>query len=287
MLLDVRGLVSGYGRVTILHGVDLAVAASEIVVVLGPNGAGKSTLMKTIAGHLQPSEGTVVLDGADITGRTAQDVAAHGVGYVPQEHNVFRELSVRDNLRIAALSYRGTKRGRRLLRSLSRRSVAIPAPVRCAHGPLGPRPRSAAMGEVQAELVRSASRNRLEAVFERFPILAQRASQRAATLSGGERQTLAVSSALVGDPLVMLLDEPAAGLAPLFVKQMVEWVRDLADAGMGVVWVVEQNPDLILAASARTYLVEGGRITDEFDSRELLKPGRLRELLLEERQEAH
>ena len=151
MLLEVRGLVSGYGRVTILHGVDLAVAAGEIVVVLGPNGAGKSTLMKTIAGHLQPSEGAVMLDGTDITGRPAQDVAAAGVGYVPQEHNVFRELSVRDNLRVAALSFQGTK-------------------------------------------------NRLEAVFERFPILAQRASQRAATLSGGERQTLAVSSALVGDP---------------------------------------------------------------------------------------
>ncbi len=236
MLLEVRGLVSGYGRVTILHGVDLAVEAGEIVVVLGPNGAGKSTLMKTIAGHLQPSEGAVVLDGTDITGRPAQAVAARGVGYVPQEHNVFRELSVRDNLRVAALSSRGTG-------------------------------------------------NRLEAVFERFPILAQRASQRAATLSGGERQTLAVSSALVGDPRVMLLDEPAAGLAPLFIKQMVDWVRDLADEGMGVVWVVEQNPDLILAASARTYLVEGGRITDEFDSRELLRPGRLRELLLEERQQ--
>ena len=237
MLLEVSGLVSGYGRVTILHGVDLTISTGEIVVVLGPNGAGKSTLMKTIAGHLTPSEGSVVLEGRDITGRPAQDVAARGVGYVPQEHNVFRELSVRDNLRVAALSFPGT-------------------------------------------------RDRLQAVFERFPILAQRASQRAATLSGGERQTLAVSSALVGDPRVLLLDEPAAGLAPLFVKQMVEWVRDLADAGMGVAWVVEQNPELILAASTRAYLVEGGRITDQFASQELLRPGRLRELLLQERQEA-
>ena len=237
MLLEVRGLVSGYRRVTVLHGIDLAVAAGEIVVVLGPNGAGKSTLMKTIAGHLQPTEGAAVLDGKDVTGRPAQDIAACGVGYVPQEHNVFRELSVRDNLRVAALSSQGAK-------------------------------------------------NRLEAVFERFPILAQRASQRAATLSGGERQTLAVSSALVGDPRVMLLDEPTAGLAPLFIKQMVEWVRDLADSQMGVVWVVEQNPDLILAASSRTYLLEGGRVTDEFESQALLQRGRLRELLLEERQQA-
>ena len=237
MLLEVRGLVSGYGRVTILHGVDLSVAAGEIVVVLGPNGAGKSSLMKTVAGHLRPTQGSVLLEGEDIAARPAQDVARHGVGYVPQEHNVFRELSVRDNLRVAALSFPGT-------------------------------------------------RDRLQAVFDRFPILAQRATQRAATLSGGERQTLAVSSALIGDPRVLLLDEPAAGLAPLFIKQMVEWVKELADAGMGVVWVVEQNPDLILAASTRTYLLEGGRVTDQFDSRELLKPGRLQELLLEERQEA-
>ena len=205
--------------------------------MLGPNGAGKSTLMKTVAGHLRPTQGSVRLEGEDISARPAQDVARHGVGYVPQEHNVFRELSVRDNLRVAALSFPGTG-------------------------------------------------DRLQAVFDRFPILAQRAAQRAATLSGGERQTLAVSSALIGDPRVLLLDEPAAGLAPMFVKQMVEWVKELADAGMGVVWVVEQNPDLILAASTRTYLVEGGRVTDQFDSRELLKPGRLQELLLEERQEA-
>ncbi len=237
MLLEVRSLVSGYDRVTILHGVDLSVAAGEIVVVLGPNGAGKSTLMKTVAGHLRPTRGSVLLEGEDIAARPAQDVARHGVGYVPQEHNVFRELSVRDNLRVAALSFPG-------------------------------------------------NRDRLQTVFDRFPILAQRAAQRAATLSGGERQTLAVSSALIGDPRVLLLDEPAAGLAPLFVKQMVEWVKELADAGMGVVWVVEQNPDLILAASTRTYLVEGGRVTDQFDSRELLEPGRLQELLLEERQEA-
>ena len=79
MLLEVRGLVSGYGRVTILHGVALSVAAGEIVVVLGPNGAGKSTLMKTVAGHLRPTQGSVLVDGEDIAARPAQEVARHGV----------------------------------------------------------------------------------------------------------------------------------------------------------------------------------------------------------------
>lgn len=237
MLLEVRGLVSGYDRVTVLHGIELKASAGEIVVVLGPNGAGKSTLMKTVGGHLQPTSGEVLLEGCDITGLSAQAAAKHGIGYVPQEHNVFRELTVRDNLRVAALGSRGTDAG-------------------------------------------------FETVFERFPILAQRASQRAATLSGGERQTLAVSSALIGEPKVLLLDEPTSGLAPLFTKQMVEWVQELADSGMGVIWVIEQNPEMILAASARAYLMHGGRVTDEFEGRELLKPGRIRELLLEERQGA-
>lgn len=237
MLLEVRGLVSGYGRVTVLHGVDLTASAGEIVVVLGPNGAGKSTLMKTVGGHLPPASGEVLLEGENVAGFSAQAAAQHGIGYVPQEHNVFAELTVRDNLRVAALSYRGTD--------------AV-----------------------------------FETVFERFPILAQRSTQRAATLSGGERQTLAVSSALIGDPKVLLLDEPTAGLAPLFVKQMVEWVQELAGSGMGVIWVIEQNPEMILAASARAYLMHGGRVTDEFEGRELLEPGRIRELLLEERQGA-
>ncbi len=236
MLLDVADLESGYGKVTVLHGVDLRVDAGEIVVVLGPNGAGKSTLMKSIAGHLRPTGGSVRLNGNDVRGRSSQDVSRLGIGYVPQENNVFRELTVRDNLRVVSLAFPQAK-------------------------------------------------ERMAGVFERFPILAERASQRAATLSGGERQTLAVSSALIADPKVLLLDEPTAGLAPLFIGQMVEWVSELAAAGMAVVWVVEQNPEKILAASTRTYLVEGGRSTAVFESSDLLVPGRLQELLLQERQE--
>lgn len=236
MQLEVQGLVSGYGKVTVLHGVDLKACAGEIVVVLGPNGAGKTTLMKTIAGHLPATGGTAAIDGQNLAGLAPQQVARRGVGYVPQDHNVFRELTVRDNLRVASLAF----------------------------------PDAA---------------QRTDGVFDRFPILAERASQRAATLSGGERQTLAVSCALIAEPKVLLLDEPTAGLAPLFVGQMVEWVSSLAAEGMAVVWVVEQSPEKILAASARACLLEGGRSTAELASGELLEPGRLQELLLEGRDE--
>lgn len=235
MLLEVDGLESGYDRLTILHGVDLKVEAREIIAVLGPNGAGKSTLMKSIAGHLHSTQGTITFNGEDVTGRPPQEISRLGIGYVPQEQNVFRELSVLDNLRVVSLAF----------------------------------PDALA---------------RIENVFDRFPILAERAKQHAATLSGGERQTLAVSCALIADPKVLLLDEPTSGLAPLFVGQMVDWVAELAAEGMAVVWVVEQNPDKILAASTRTYLVEGGRSTAEYDSNELLEPGRLQTLLLEERE---
>ncbi|MXZ86795.1 MAG: ABC transporter ATP-binding protein [Acidimicrobiia bacterium] len=234
MQLEVAGLISGYGKVTVLHGVDLKASSGEIVVVLGPNGAGKTTLMKTIAGHLPATGGTATLGGHHLAGLAPQQVARLGVGYVPQDHNVFRELTVRDNLRVASLAF----------------------------------PDAA---------------QRTDGVFDRFPILAERASQRAATLSGGERQTLAVSCALIAEPKVLLLDEPTAGLAPLFVGQMVRWVSSLAAEGMAVVWVVEQSPEKILAASARACLLEGGRSTAELDSGELLAPGHLQELLLEGR----
>ncbi len=234
MLLKVAGVSSGYGKVTVLHGVDLKIDRGEIVVVLGPNGAGKSTLMKTIAGHLPAVAGSIMFDGNDIAGLHPQQVSRRGIGYVPQENNVFRELTVRDNLRIVSLAFPDAKQ-------------------------------------------------KIDKVFERFPILAERASQRASTLSGGERQTLAVSSALIAQPHLLLLDEPTAGLAPLFIGQMVEWVRELAADGIAVVWVVEQSPEKILNVSSRTYLLEGGRTTSELDSKELLEPGRLQELLLTER----
>ena len=235
MLLEVENLASGYGKVTVLHGINLNVSAGEIVVLLGPNGAGKSTLMKTISGHLRPVGGSVSFDGTDITGHSAQAVSRLGVGYVPQDDNVFRELTVRDNLRVVSLAFPDAQK-------------------------------------------------RVRKVFERFPILAERSSQRASTLSGGERQTLAISSALIADPKVLLLDEPTAGLAPLFVEQIIDWVTKLASDGMAVVWVVEQNPEKILSASTRTYVIEGGRSIAEYKSQSLLESGRLQKLLLEERQ---
>ncbi len=232
MQLDISGLKSGYGKVQILHGIDMTVPPREITAVLGPNGAGKSTLMKTIAGHLPVMAGDIRYRGNSLVGHSALSICKEGVGFVPQDRNVFPGLSVRDNLGASSLAFEGA-------------------------------------GERVAE------------VLHRFPILAERSDQAAATLSGGERQTLAIAMALVAGPDILILDEPTAGLAPIFVDRIVSWVRELAEEGMGVVWVVEQNPEKILAVAGTACVIDAGRNSGTIDAKSLLAPGRLEEVLLQ------
>lgn len=235
MLLEVSGVDAGYGKLTVLHGVSIEAEAGQVVTILGPNGAGKSTLMKTIAGHLPVITGMVTLNGKRVDNKGPYQVALSGVGYVPQDDNVFGDMTVLENLEIGAYG-----------------------------------------------VGRDASES-IDAVFERFPILRERRQQRASTLSGGERQALAVSSALITGSDLLLLDETTSGLAPMLVQQIVSWIVEAVEQGTGVVWVLEQNPELILEVSKRTYLMEGGRVTQELDSAELLEPGRLEEVMLEDR----
>jgi ABC-type branched-subunit amino acid transport system ATPase component len=232
MQLEVSDLKSGYGKVQILHGIDLTVPPKEITAVLGPNGAGKSTLMKTIAGHLPVMAGEIHYRGNSLVGHSALSICKAGVGVVPQDRNVFPALAVRDNLRASSLAFEGAE-------------------------------------------------ERVAEVLRRFPILAERSDQAASTLSGGERQTLAIAMALVAGPDILILDEPTAGLAPIFVDRIVSWVRELAEEGMGVVWVVEQNPEKILAVSGAAYVIDAGRNSETVDAKSLLAPGRLEEVLLQ------
>ncbi|MCA0943841.1 ABC transporter ATP-binding protein [Salipiger pacificus] len=232
MKLDVKDLVAGYGKLMVLHDVGFSAEPGEITCVLGPNGAGKSTLMKTIAGHLPVSGGTIVLDGRRVDGQGALTLARAGIGYVAQEGNTFAELSVRDNLQASALAYEGTGA-------------------------------------------------RVNDVLSRFPILKERARQAASTLSGGERQTLAIANALIAGPRLLILDEPTAGLAPIFVDRIVAWVRELAENGMTVIWVVEQDPKKVLQVSKTSWFLESGRVRATMPSAQLLERGALQELLLQ------
>lgn len=233
MLLDIQGLKSGYGKVTILHGVDLQLASDELIVLLGANGAGKTTLLKTLAGHLRFSDGAIRLNDKPLESKAdPSQRAARGVGYVPQENNVFAPLSVLENLRVSLVD------------------------------------------RVHEE------EDRLNEVFERFPILHERKDQRASTLSGGERQILAITSALLQRPDLLLLDEPTSGLSPLFIDMIVDWMNELVATNTGVIWVVEQNPEPVLQASSRAYVLAGGRIVKEGPSADLLKSGELERVLL-------
>ncbi|MGH3096391.1 MAG: ABC transporter ATP-binding protein [Streptosporangiales bacterium] len=219
MRLQARDLVAGYGRLSVLHHIDLRVDDGELVAVLGPNGAGKSTLVKTLARVLRVTSGDLELDGRSITRWRASDAAAAGIGFVPQEGNVFANLSVQENL---ALSQRKT-----------------------------------------------ADSGLLDAVYERFPVLRDRGRQAAGSLSGGERQSLAVAMAFVASPSLLLLDEPTTGLAPMASQALTNWIVEIAAAGTTVVWVVEQNPEPVLAAAHRAYVLDGGEVRFEGAARDL------------------
>lgn len=132
-----------------------------------------------------------------------------------------------------------------------------------------------------ASLFRPELSGLVEPIMDRFPRLRERRNQVASTLSGGERQMLAVGSAMAGDPKLVLLDEPTAGLAPMFVHEILDWMRDAAADGKGVIWVVEQDPETIAAAATRAYFMGGGEIGDERPASDLHDPELLRRVLFD------
>jgi branched-chain amino acid transport system ATP-binding protein len=230
--LNVSGIVAGYGAADeILKGLDMQVSAGEIVCIIGPNGAGKSTLLKVIAGLLKPKAGRVLLDGADITGRAPRDIARAGLAYVPQEHNIFPTLSVRENLEMG--------------------------------------------GYVEPKAVTP----RIEKAFARFPVLGAKRRQAARTLSGGERQILAMAMALMVEPRLLLLDEPSAGLSPVAAEKLFDAIIDINREGLAVA-MVEQNASEALAISNRAYILVDGKNSRTGDAKELADNPDVRRLFL-------
>jgi branched-chain amino acid transport system ATP-binding protein len=231
-LLEATELTAGYlPGVDILNGCSLRLEANEIVGVVGPNGAGKSTLVKTMFGLVPVRAGRVTLAGEDITALPAHQLVARGVGYVPQTHNVFGQLSVEDNLRMGVFL----------------------------------RPRDA--------------RRRVAAVAELFPLVDERRHQRAGSLSGGERQIVAMARALMMEPRVLLLDEPSAGLSPRYQDEAFKHVHRIRESGVSIV-IVEQNARRCLEISDRGYVLDQGRNAHTGTGRELLDDPKVVELYL-------
>lgn len=208
-MLSIRDLAAGYGELQILDGVDLDIGEGEYITIVGPNGAGKSTVMKSVFGLATYMGGTIRFDDMDISGLNPEEIIRHGIGYVPQNENVFSTLTVRENL------------------------------------------------EMGAYILDSVPQDRLDAVFERFPILSERSSQKAGTLSGGQRQMLAMGRALMLDPKLLLLDEPSAGLAPALVSDMFDRVGAINESGTAVL-MVEQNATEALRRCDRGYVLVQG-----------------------------
>ena len=213
-LLEVSGLDVSYGAVTALRHVDLHVEQGEIVAVIGANGAGKSTLLKTIAGLIAPRAGSITFDGEQIGGRPAYDVVGRGVTLLPEGRELFREMSVLENLHLGFLPARKS---------------------------------GASLSE------------RLDYAFSLFPRLAERRSQHASTLSGGEAQMLGVARSLMCSPRLLIVDELSLGLAPQIVEQLFDVLTSINRNGTSVL-IVEQFVHLALQHSHRAYVLEKGEV---------------------------
>ncbi len=213
-LLEVSVRRSGYGRVAVLHDVEVSVDAGEMVVVLGHNGVGKTTLLRTISGVSVEARAEVRLDGERLHRLRGSARARRGIAHVPEGRHVFGGLTVHENLLMGA--------------------VGVGVPEREA-------------------------RRRLPGIEERFPVLSDRSSARAASLSGGEQQMLAIGRALMSQPAVLLVDEASLGLSPVMVVSVFEALASIRDAGTAVL-VVEQNTRVSLRAADRGYVLERGTV---------------------------
>jgi branched-chain amino acid transport system ATP-binding protein len=226
-VLVVADLHTAYGLSRVLFGVSLEVAAGECVCLLGRNGVGKTTTMRSIMGLTTPARGRITWRGADITGWPAYRVAQAGLGFVPEDRRIFAELTVWENLDVAA----------------KQRSHAAP---RTGH----PRSEPASPTPLQWTV---------ERVFDLFPRLRDLADRQGGFLSGGEQQMLTIARTLMGNPELLLLDEPSEGLAPLVVDHLREQIARLKREGLTIL-LAEQNTEFSLALADRVYVLEKGAI---------------------------
>jgi len=230
-LLTLDAVTGGYGDTNILQEVSMHVDAEEIVVIVGPNGAGKSTAMKAVFGLLNVRGGSIVFDGDNITKWAPNRIVQRGICYVPQVDNIFREMSIHENLEMGAFLKTGDL---------------------------------------------SAAYDR---VYELFPDLKERRKTLAGSLSGGQRQMVAMGRALMLDPKLLLLDEPTAGLSPRYMEQIFQICRDVRSTGVAIL-LVEQHAKQALAFADRGYVLASGQNRHEGTGAGLLADREVAEMFL-------
>ena len=226
-LLQLDNVHAHYGKSHILHGVSFAVGANEVVSLLGRNGSGRSTTMKAIMGLVPATGGQIRLGDQDITGARPYAICRAGVAYVPEEREVFANLTVDENLR---------------------------------------------MGEQRA--APGVTHWTVDDMFAYFPRLKERRNTKAGSLSGGEQQMLTICRSLLGNPKVILIDEPTEGLAPKIVAAVGECIRDMHRKGVSVV-LVEQKLAIALKVSTRVCVMGHGQIVFEGTPQQLASDDKL------------
>jgi branched-chain amino acid transport system ATP-binding protein len=210
-LLELHGVRAAYGRIEVLHGVDLSVPEGAVVALLGPNGAGKTTTINVCSGLMQPTAGSVLVAGRRVNGASPMKLARAGLCTIPEGRGVFPNLTVRENLEM--MTFAGKS-----------------------------------IGDIEND------------AFARFPRLAERRTQLAGTLSGGEQQMLALARGLATDPALLLLDELSMGLAPMIVEELYDIVGQVARTGVSIL-VVEQFARTILGVADLAAIMVQGRVT--------------------------
>ena len=218
-MLEVQDLHAYYGKSHILQGVDLSIDAGEVVSLLGRNGVGRSTIVKSIMGEVTP-RGSIKFKGHPIAGLPSYRIARLGLGYVPENRDIFPGLTVRQNLILGIKD------------------------------------------------IRRPGKWQLEEMLQMFPNLAARADTAAGVLSSGEKQMLTICRTLMGDPELVMIDEPTEGLAPLIVQQVGDLIADIARRGVAIL-LVEQKLSIAMRISRRIYVMGHGRIVFEGPPAEL------------------
>ena len=210
MLLDVREIICGYENTIIVDGCNFSVKKGDIACIVGPNGAGKSTAMKAIFGLIPIKSGQVIFNNEDITSLNPQERVIKGMSFVPQNNNIFQEMSVEENLEMGAFIHQ------------------------------------------------SSMKENLKNVYNLFPILNEKKSQVAGELSGGQRQQLAVGRALMTNPVLLMLDEPSAGVSPIVMKDLFAKLKAISKMGTSIL-VVEQNAKQALEISNLGFVLQNGK----------------------------
>ena len=210
MLLDVKEIICGYENTIIVDGCNFSVKKGDIACIVGPNGAGKSTAMKAIFGLIPIKSGQVIFNNEDITSLNPQERVIKGMSFVPQNNNIFQEMSVEENLEMGAFIHQ------------------------------------------------SSMKANLKNVYNLFPILNEKKSQVAGELSGGQRQQLAVGRALMTNPVLLMLDEPSAGVSPIVMKDLFTKLKAISKMGTSIL-VVEQNAKQALEISNLGFVLQNGK----------------------------